>query len=89
MELTDICEATRRLFCPRLFKSWSDDEDDTKVGIPSPNFHASPAGCRLTLDEFNVHQAPIKYGLLVKSSFEPGTLRTLPQGCRCPTEFRE
>ncbi|GBL57069.1 hypothetical protein AVEN_68181-1, partial [Araneus ventricosus] len=27
--------------------SWSDDEDDTRVGSLSPNFHATPTGGRL------------------------------------------
>ncbi|GBN98685.1 hypothetical protein AVEN_137680-1 [Araneus ventricosus] len=45
-----VIEATRGLFWdgPRNFEPWSLDEDDTWVGIPSPNFHATPTGGRLT-----------------------------------------
>ncbi|GBN42088.1 hypothetical protein AVEN_25751-1 [Araneus ventricosus] len=42
-------EATRRLFWdgPRHFEPWLDDEDDTRDGTPSPNFHTTPTGGRL------------------------------------------
>ncbi|GBL85747.1 hypothetical protein AVEN_193192-1 [Araneus ventricosus] len=47
--LTSRFEATRGLFCdgPRNFEPWSDNEDDTSAGTPSPNFHATPTEGRL------------------------------------------
>ncbi|GBM61669.1 hypothetical protein AVEN_133455-1 [Araneus ventricosus] len=43
-------EATRGLIWngPRNFEPRSDDEDDTRAGTPSPSFHATPTGGRLT-----------------------------------------
>ncbi|GBO40528.1 hypothetical protein AVEN_138261-1 [Araneus ventricosus] len=43
-------KTTRGLFWdgPRHFEPRSDDEDDTWAGRPSPSFHATPAGGRLT-----------------------------------------
>ncbi|GBM99918.1 hypothetical protein AVEN_248275-1 [Araneus ventricosus] len=49
--LTSRFEATRGLFWdgPRNFEPRSDDEDDTyELAPPSPNFHATAAGGRLT-----------------------------------------
>ncbi|GBO34291.1 hypothetical protein AVEN_32896-1 [Araneus ventricosus] len=49
--LTSSFEATRGLFWdgPRNFEPWSDDEDDTRAGTPSPNFHTTPTeGCLAT-----------------------------------------
>ncbi|GBN33278.1 hypothetical protein AVEN_124209-1 [Araneus ventricosus] len=42
--------STRGLFCdgPRNFEPRSHDEDDTRVGAPSSNFHTTPTGRRLT-----------------------------------------
>ncbi|GFV78135.1 hypothetical protein TNCV_3045141 [Trichonephila clavipes] len=34
-------------------ESWSRDEDDTRVGIPSSNFHSTPTGGRLSFNGFN------------------------------------
>ncbi|GBM90447.1 hypothetical protein AVEN_111253-1 [Araneus ventricosus] len=47
--LTSRSEATRGIFWdgPRKFEPLSVDEDDTRAGIPSPNFHATPTGGRL------------------------------------------
>ncbi|GBM00937.1 hypothetical protein AVEN_151392-1 [Araneus ventricosus] len=49
VKLTSRFEATRGLFWggPRNFQHRSDDEDDTLVGTPSPNFHATPTRGRL------------------------------------------
>ncbi|GBM56653.1 hypothetical protein AVEN_123136-1 [Araneus ventricosus] len=43
-------EATRGLFWdgPRNSEPRSDDEDNTSAGTPSPNFHTTPTGVRLT-----------------------------------------
>ncbi|GBM82761.1 hypothetical protein AVEN_272318-1 [Araneus ventricosus] len=47
--LTSRFESTRGLFWdgPRNFHPRSDDEDDTRAGTPSPNFHATPTRRRL------------------------------------------
>ncbi|GBN66470.1 hypothetical protein AVEN_26380-1 [Araneus ventricosus] len=47
--LTSRFEATRGLFWDGLcnFEPRSDDEDDTRAGTPSTNFHATPMGGRL------------------------------------------
>ncbi|GFV67607.1 hypothetical protein TNCV_4622871 [Trichonephila clavipes] len=47
---------------PRNFKPWSIDEDDTRAGKPSPNFHTTSTGGRLSLDIFNVHRTPLQGG---------------------------
>ncbi|GFW70316.1 transposable element Tcb1 transposase [Trichonephila clavipes] len=38
---------------PHNFESWSGDEDDTRTGTTSPNFHTSPTGGCLSLDRLN------------------------------------
>ncbi|GBM13261.1 hypothetical protein AVEN_164340-1 [Araneus ventricosus] len=47
--LTSRFEATQGLFWDGLcnFEPRSDDEDDTRAGTPSTNFHATPIGGRL------------------------------------------
>ncbi|GBM52229.1 hypothetical protein AVEN_31048-1 [Araneus ventricosus] len=42
-------EATQGLFWNRHrnFEPWSDDEGETRVGTPPPNFHVTPTGRRL------------------------------------------
>ncbi|GBM12421.1 hypothetical protein AVEN_55267-1 [Araneus ventricosus] len=49
IQLTSRFEATRALFWgrPLNFEPWSDNEDVTRAGIPSPNFCTTPAGRRL------------------------------------------
>ncbi|GFV93870.1 hypothetical protein TNCV_1811251 [Trichonephila clavipes] len=44
---------------------WSGDGNDTRAGTPSPNFHTTPMGGRLSLDIFNVLQSPLRNGSLV------------------------
>ncbi|GBN33563.1 hypothetical protein AVEN_218043-1 [Araneus ventricosus] len=53
-------KATRQLFWDgfRNFEPLSDDEDDTRDGIPSPNFRTKPVGgCLVPYLRFNVKQA--------------------------------
>ncbi|GFT41868.1 hypothetical protein TNCV_1667231 [Trichonephila clavipes] len=33
---------------PRHFEPWSSDVDDTGAGTPSPNYHTTPTGGRLS-----------------------------------------
>ncbi|GFW75725.1 hypothetical protein TNCV_4429081 [Trichonephila clavipes] len=41
---------------PRHFEPWTSDVDDTLLAHPSPNYHTSLIGERLSLDIFNVNQ---------------------------------
>ncbi|GFY11780.1 hypothetical protein TNCV_1529721 [Trichonephila clavipes] len=38
--------------------TWPSDEDDTRAGTTSPNFHTTPTEGRLSLDGFNLKPAP-------------------------------
>ncbi|GFU68901.1 hypothetical protein TNCV_4882281 [Trichonephila clavipes] len=46
---------------PRNFEPWSNDEDDTCAGTPSPSYHTTATGRRLSSDRFNVHRSPIRW----------------------------
>ncbi|GFW37680.1 uncharacterized protein TNCV_415661 [Trichonephila clavipes] len=41
---------------PRHFDPWSNEEDDTRDCIPSPDFHTTPMGECLSLGILNVHR---------------------------------
>ncbi|GBM63668.1 hypothetical protein AVEN_253132-1 [Araneus ventricosus] len=55
-------------------------EDD--IGDPSPNFHYTPAGGRVTLEGFNLYQARRHGGSSVQSCLEPATIRSQNRDCR-------
>ncbi|GFX39610.1 hypothetical protein TNCV_2103541 [Trichonephila clavipes] len=48
MEMGPLCCVRAFGDGPRNFEPWSSDEDDTRVGTPSPNYHTSPMGGRLS-----------------------------------------
>ncbi|GBN96015.1 hypothetical protein AVEN_110249-1 [Araneus ventricosus] len=82
-------KSTRGLFWdgPRNFEPWSDDEDDTWAGTPTPNFHATPAGGRLATTYYLAcKQAPYTADLQWNrvSNLEPSgpKAETLPLGHR-------
>ncbi|GBL62988.1 hypothetical protein AVEN_125894-1, partial [Araneus ventricosus] len=73
--LSSHFETTRGLFWdgPRNFEPWSGDEDDAWAGTPSPSFHATPTGGRLTTT-YDL-AGPILGGFSVEPDFETGALR--------------
>ncbi|GBO32705.1 hypothetical protein AVEN_28843-1 [Araneus ventricosus] len=64
-----------------------------ELAPPTPNFHATPEGGRLTHVRFNVHQAHKHDGSSVESSLEPrpsgSKVKVFPQGHRGTSYFRE
>ncbi|GFV39921.1 hypothetical protein TNCV_1808331 [Trichonephila clavipes] len=41
---------------PSNFEPWSNDEDGSRAGTPSPNFHTTSLGGCLNLNRFNMHR---------------------------------
>ncbi|GBL76517.1 hypothetical protein AVEN_48812-1 [Araneus ventricosus] len=84
--LTSRFEATRGLFWdgPRNFEPRSDDEDDTRAGTPSPNFHATPTGGRLatTRDLACPYSADLQWKRVSNLELSGPKAETLPLGHR-------
>ncbi|GFY21755.1 hypothetical protein TNCV_1168991 [Trichonephila clavipes] len=74
---------------PRKFESWSSNKDDTRAGIPSPNFHHAN-GSTLSLDRFHkyfrrytphqikvheIHRGFLRLSLVLALSTMQGTVR--------------
>ncbi|GBM96603.1 hypothetical protein AVEN_31039-1 [Araneus ventricosus] len=77
---TPRLEATRMLFWdgPRHSEQKSDDENDTRAGTAFSKLPRHTSGRTFGPDGFNVHQASLHGGSLVKSGFESETLRPRP-----------